>query len=71
MTLVMEIQTECNHLFVLQIASLLEAPQVGASISCQKCKKKTTVRHAGIAHKDQREEEVTEDKNQKSILDKE
>jgi len=43
-----EIATECNHIFVKRIESVLNPPTKGDPIKCQVCRRDTTIRTAGI-----------------------
>jgi len=58
------------HLFVVEIESVLEAPQVGASMKCGKCKFHGIISHVGTPGRKQRNPHPTDDK-QSSILKKE
>lgn len=58
------------HLFVVEIESVLEAPEIGASMKCGKCKFQGKVARVGTPGRKQRGERPTAP-GQKSMLDKE
>ncbi len=66
MNLEMEVVTECNHNFVIDVPSVVEAPQPGASINCKICHRDTIIRKTGLPHRKGREN-FQQDKNQTSI----
>lgn len=55
------------HLFVVDIESVLEAPQLGASMKCGKCGFQGKVSHVGTPGRKNREPRPVDD-NQNSIL---
>jgi len=56
------------HLFAVEIESMLEAPQVGASMTCPKCRFKGNVARVGVPGRKSRASHSA-DKNQGSILE--
>ena len=56
------------HLFVVEIESVLEAPEVGASMTCPKCKFKGTIARVGVPGRKTRDSSHPTDDRQSSIL---
>jgi hypothetical protein len=62
-----EVMMEDNHLFVMDIDSILEAPQPGASMICRKCGKPGKIARVGAPGRKNREPRPT-DNRQTSIF---
>lgn len=58
------------HLFVVEIESVLEAPQVGASFKCKICGFQGIISHVGAAGRKERKDHTPTD-GQRSIFGKE